>query len=42
MYHETPELIPNINTYINAIKSCYSKIYKENIRRNLVPAYTYI
>jgi len=35
MYHETPKLIRNINMYINTIMSCYSKIYKENMRRNL-------
>ena len=42
MYYETPELIPNINMYINIIMFFYYKIYKENIRRRVMPAYTYI
>ena len=42
MYHETPKQIPDINMYINNIISCYQKIYKENIGRRVMPAFTYI
>ena len=38
MYHETPKQIPDINMYINTIIPCYQKIYKENIRRRVMPA----
>ena len=42
LYHETPEFIPDINMYINIILSFYLNIYKDNTRRHVVPAYTYL